>query len=120
LRAFQRDARRSGARRRRSAADPTRVETRIASLRIEHKKLTRELQQARMKAALAGGGSSHAPESMAVAGVTLVAQEVSGLDKSGPSRAGRSAPRPDQERRRGAGVSRRREGCGGRRRDAGI
>jgi alanyl-tRNA synthetase len=52
----------------------------------ENKRLTRELQQARMKAALGGGGGAAgtaADDTIEVAGITLVAREVSGLDKDG-------------------------------------
>jgi alanyl-tRNA synthetase len=84
LRAFQRDRDLLGRASVALGVRPDEIETRIASLQDEQKKLARELQQARMKAALAGGsGDSRTPESVAVAGVTLVAQEVSGLDKSG-------------------------------------
>jgi len=48
----------------------------------EIKRLTRELQQARMKAAM-GGGDGQQDEAIDVAGVKLVAREVSGLDKDG-------------------------------------
>jgi alanyl-tRNA synthetase len=58
---------------------------RIASLQEESKRLTRELQQARMKAALSGGSDSGGAQAevVDVAGVKLVAREVSGLDKDG-------------------------------------
>jgi len=47
------------------------------------KQLTRELQQARMKAAMGGGTGGTQDEAEEVAGVKLVAREVSGLDKDG-------------------------------------
>jgi alanyl-tRNA synthetase len=66
-------------------ARPGDLVARIASLQEENRRLSRELQQARMKAALSGGsgsGGAHA-EVTDVAGVKLVAREVSGLDKDG-------------------------------------
>jgi len=63
-------------------ARPGELGARIGALQDEHRKLTRELQQARMKAAMSGGGGP-AEEVVEVAGVTLVAREVSGLDKNG-------------------------------------
>jgi alanyl-tRNA synthetase len=63
---------------------PAELGARIAALQDETKRLTRELQQARMKAAMSGGGASGAPEEpVEVAGVKLVARQVSGLDKDG-------------------------------------
>ena len=61
---------------------PDELTERILGLQEEQKRLSRELQQARMKAALSGGGSSQ-EETIDVAGVKLVAREVSGLDKDG-------------------------------------
>jgi alanyl-tRNA synthetase len=58
---------------------------RITALQDEQKKLARDLQQARMKAALSSGGTGRSPqdEAIDVAGVKLVAREVAGLDKDG-------------------------------------
>ncbi len=57
---------------------------RVGSLQDENKRLARELQQARMKAALAPAGGGSADGDVAeVAGVKLVARQVSGLDKDG-------------------------------------
>jgi alanyl-tRNA synthetase len=55
----------------------------IQKLQAETKRLARELQQARMKAALGGGsgGASQQEHVVEVAGTKLVAQRVSGLDK---------------------------------------
>ena len=64
-------------------ARPGELAARIAALQDEHRKLARELQQARMKAALGGAAAGSADEVMEVAGVKLVAREVSGLDKDG-------------------------------------
>jgi len=65
-------------------ARPGELAARIAALQEENRKLARELQQARMKAALGGGtAAGSADEAMDVAGVKLVAREVSGLDKDG-------------------------------------
>jgi alanyl-tRNA synthetase len=55
---------------------------RIATLQDENKRLARDLQQAKMKAAL-GGGVSGEPDAIDVAGVKLVARQVEGLDKDG-------------------------------------
>ena len=58
----------------------------MAALQDEVKRLGRELQQAKTKAAFAGGsggGADGASESVQVAGVTLVARQVEGLDKDG-------------------------------------
>jgi alanyl-tRNA synthetase len=63
---------------------PGELAARAAALVEENRRLARELQQARMKAALSGGGSSAArDEVIDVAGVKLVAREVSGVDKQG-------------------------------------
>jgi alanyl-tRNA synthetase len=63
-------------------ARPGELTTRIAALQDEAKKLARQLQQVKMKAAL-GGGTSGQDEVIEVAGVKLVAREVAGLDKDG-------------------------------------
>jgi alanyl-tRNA synthetase len=63
---------------------PEDLGVRIAALQDEARKLTRELQQARMKAAMAGGGAAGVQdETIEVAGVKLVARQVNGLDKDG-------------------------------------
>jgi alanyl-tRNA synthetase len=64
-------------------ARPTEIGARLAALQDETKRLTRELQQARMKAAMGGGATGPADEAVEVAGVRLIAREVSGLDKDG-------------------------------------
>ena len=57
---------------------------RVSLLQDENKRLARELQQARMKAALAPASADSADGDIAeVAGVKLVARQVSGLDKDG-------------------------------------
>jgi len=63
-------------------AQPGDLMARTAALQEESRRLARELQQAKMKAALGGGGDA-GDESMDVAGVRLVAREVTGLDKDG-------------------------------------
>jgi alanyl-tRNA synthetase len=84
LRAFQRDRDTLGRASSVLGGRPDELEARISALQDDHKRLVRELQQARMKAALAGGHPDRSgPESVAVAGVTLVAHEVTGLDKTG-------------------------------------
>jgi alanyl-tRNA synthetase len=60
------------------------VVARIAALQDENKRLARELQQAKMKAAMSSGSSADSQDAAVdVAGVKLVAREVSGLDKDG-------------------------------------
>jgi alanyl-tRNA synthetase len=83
LNAFQRDrdelARTAAA----LNARPGELAARATALAEENRKLARELQQAKMKAALSGGGGAARDEAVDVAGVKLVAREVSGLDKQG-------------------------------------
>ena len=64
-------------------ARPADIPARLAALQDDVKRLSRELQQARMKAALGGGESGHRDDGVDVAGVKLVAREVTGLDKEG-------------------------------------
>jgi alanyl-tRNA synthetase len=66
-------------------ARPGELAVRITALADENKRLARDLQQARMKAALGGGSAAAGAQDDAidVAGVRLVAREVSGLDKDG-------------------------------------
>ena len=61
-------------------AKPHELSARLAALLEDHKRLTRDLHQARMKAAMGGSSEGEATD---VAGVTLVAREVAGLDKDG-------------------------------------
>ena len=61
---------------------PGELAARIGALQDENKRLARELQQARMKAAMDGGASGGPPdEVIEAAGVKVVAREVAGLDK---------------------------------------
>jgi alanyl-tRNA synthetase len=63
---------------------PGELGARLGALQDENKRLARELQQAKMKAALAPQGSASAEDDVTeVAGVKLVARQVSGLDKDG-------------------------------------
>jgi alanyl-tRNA synthetase len=65
-------------------ARPGEITSRVTALAEENKRLSRELQQARMKAAMGGGaGSAGEEDAIDVAGVKLVAREVAGLDKDG-------------------------------------
>jgi alanyl-tRNA synthetase len=64
-------------------AAPAQLAPRVAALQDDVKRLTRELQQARTTAAMGAGASGGAAESVQVAGVTLVARQVEGLDKDG-------------------------------------
>jgi len=66
---------------------PEELSAKVTAQQDEIKRLTRELQQARMKAALgdspgSGAGATQS-EAVDVAGVKLVARQVSGLDKDG-------------------------------------
>jgi alanyl-tRNA synthetase len=53
----------------------------VAAFQDDTRRLTRELQQAKMNAAI--GGGSQQDDAVDVAGVRLVAREVTGLDKDG-------------------------------------
>ena len=65
-------------------ARPAEVGARIGALQDDNRRLARELQQAKMKAALGGsGGAGGGDEATEVAGVKLIAREVAGLDKDG-------------------------------------
>jgi alanyl-tRNA synthetase len=84
LKAFQRDRdelSRAGAA---LNARPGEIAQRIAAIQDEQKRLARELQQAKMNAAMGGAGAAGSrDEAIDIAGVKLVAREVSGLDKDG-------------------------------------
>jgi alanyl-tRNA synthetase len=62
---------------------PGEVAARLRALQDDHKRLARELQQAKMSAALGGGGAAGADDTSEIAGIKLVAREVAGLDKDG-------------------------------------
>src|SRR5439155_12390777 len=62
-------------------ARPDDIPAKITALQEEAKRLARELQQAKMKAAM--GSTTQPDEAIEVAGVKLVAREVTGLDKDG-------------------------------------
>jgi alanyl-tRNA synthetase len=64
-------------------ARPGELVARIAALQDENKRVARELQQARMKAAMGSSAAGAADDTIDVAGIKLVAREVSGLDKDG-------------------------------------
>jgi alanyl-tRNA synthetase len=59
------------------------VAAKATALQEDNKKLARELQQARMKAALAGPAGEEHADTSEVQGVKVVARQVSGLDKQG-------------------------------------
>jgi alanyl-tRNA synthetase len=82
LKAFQRDREQIGDIASALNARAGEVTARVAALQEEARRLTRELQQARMNAAMAGSGGPR-EEAVDVAGVKLVAREVTGLDKDG-------------------------------------
>jgi alanyl-tRNA synthetase len=83
MRAFQRDRDELTQTAAALNARPGDLPSRIASLLEENKRLGRELQQARMKAALSGDSGGAQADVVDVAGIKLVAREVSGLDKDG-------------------------------------
>jgi alanyl-tRNA synthetase len=60
---------------------PEELPAKIAALQEETRRLARELQQAKMNAAI--GGSSQQEDAEDVGGIKLVAREVTGLDKDG-------------------------------------
>ena len=62
-------------------AAPGHLAERITALVEENKRLSRQLQEAKVQAALGGGSSDKAEESVQVAGITLVARQVDGVDK---------------------------------------
>ena len=62
---------------------PEEIAAKVIALQEEAKRLGRELQTARMKAVMGGGGAAQPEEAVDVAGVKLVAREVSGVDKDG-------------------------------------
>jgi alanyl-tRNA synthetase len=65
-------------------ARPGEIASRVSSLADENKRLARELQQARMKAAMSASAPGTADEAIDIGGgVKLVAREVGGLDKDG-------------------------------------
>ncbi|HZI77900.1 MAG TPA: alanine--tRNA ligase [Vicinamibacterales bacterium] len=64
-------------------AAPAQLTQRVTALQDELKRLGRDLQQAKTNAAMGGGSGGGAPESVQVAGITLIARQVEGLDKDG-------------------------------------
>jgi alanyl-tRNA synthetase len=64
-------------------ARPEELGAKIAALQDETRRLARELQQAKMKAAMGGGGAAGSDDVIDVSGVKLIARQVSGLDKDG-------------------------------------
>ena len=60
---------------------PDELPAKVGAQQEEIRRLARELQQARMKAALGGGSNARSDEAVEVAGIKLVAQQVTGLDK---------------------------------------
>ena len=65
------------------SARPGDLAARIGALQEDNRRLARDLQQARMKAALGEGTTTDQDDVIEVAGVKLVAREVSGLDRDG-------------------------------------
>jgi alanyl-tRNA synthetase len=55
---------------------------RVGAVLEENRRLSRELQQVKLKAAMSTG-TARQDEDVAIAGITLVAQEVTGLDREG-------------------------------------
>ena len=84
LTSFQRQRDELGALSGALTARPGDLVARVSALQDENKRLARELQQAKMKAALSPGGATGPESDIAdVGGVKVVARQVSGLDKDG-------------------------------------
>ncbi len=64
-------------------ARPEELPARIGVLLEEHKRLTRELQQARMKVAMSAGSGAAGGDAVDAGGIKVLSREVSGLDKDG-------------------------------------
>jgi alanyl-tRNA synthetase len=62
---------------------PGELAARVRALQDDNKRLARELQQAKMSAALGGAGSGSADDAVDISGIKLVAREVGGMDKDG-------------------------------------
>src|SRR5687767_11977136 len=74
LKAYQRDRDEIGRVLTALTARPGEIAARITALTDENKRLARELQQARMKAAMGAGGTAAGDDAIEVAGVKLVAR----------------------------------------------
>jgi alanyl-tRNA synthetase len=83
LKAFQRDRDQLAGIAAALTVRPAEISARVVALQDEAKRLSRELQQAKMKAAMGGGATGQPDDAIDVAGIKLVAREVSGLDKDG-------------------------------------
>jgi alanyl-tRNA synthetase len=83
LTAYQRDRDELAAAAAALTARPGELASRTAALADENRRLARELQQARMKAAMGDIGGGSDDDAVDVGGVTLVAREVAGLDRDG-------------------------------------
>jgi alanyl-tRNA synthetase len=83
LKAYQRDRDELAGAAAALTARPGELASRIAALADENKRLGRELQQARMKAAMGSTGGGSDDDTVDVGGIKLVAREVAGLDKDG-------------------------------------
>jgi len=81
MRAFQRDRDQLAVVAAALNARPAEVGSRMAALQEDARRLARELQQARMQAALGGGRMGD--DTIDLAGVKVVARTVDGLDKDG-------------------------------------
>jgi alanyl-tRNA synthetase len=64
-------------------ARPGELVARASALHDENRRLARELQQAQVKAALTPATAGEGAEAVEVAGVKLIAREVTGLDREG-------------------------------------
>ena len=83
LKAFQRDRDQLASLAAALNARPTEIVARLAALQEESRRVARELQQLKMKAAMGGGSAGSGEDAVDVAGVKVVAREVTGLDKDG-------------------------------------
>jgi alanyl-tRNA synthetase len=62
---------------------PGELAARVRALQDDNKRLARDLQQAKMSAALGGAGSGSVDDAIDISGIKLVAREVGGLGKDG-------------------------------------
>ena len=83
LKAFQRDRDQLAGIAAALTVRPSEISARVVALQDEVKRLSRELQQAKMTAAMGGGATGQPGDAIDVAGIKLVARQVSGLDKDG-------------------------------------
>ena len=97
-------------------ADAAQAKTAVERLQADVKRLTRELQDAKVKAAMGGGGGGAAAggdDRIALNGASLIARRADGLDRAGLRTLADSLKDKLGIRRRGAGLRGRRQGVAG-------